>query len=78
MGSPHTNTIVITAEIQSGLVSKDDLITFRCSPVSSSMEPLKTEASVGGLQGQHTEWAPRTEMSFSQTPSYGSRTHRGP
>ncbi|GFU56871.1 hypothetical protein TNCV_2437501 [Trichonephila clavipes] len=29
--SPHTNTIVITAEIESGFVAKDDLVPFRCS-----------------------------------------------
>ncbi|GFV73064.1 uncharacterized protein TNCV_299011 [Trichonephila clavipes] len=31
MGSPNTNTIVITAEIESGFVSKDDLVPFRCT-----------------------------------------------
>ncbi|GFX81559.1 histone acetyltransferase p300 [Trichonephila clavipes] len=35
MGSPHTNTIVIIAEIESIFVAKDDLVPFRCSPVSS-------------------------------------------
>ncbi|GFW18743.1 hypothetical protein TNCV_1369971 [Trichonephila clavipes] len=50
-GSPHTNTIVITAEIESGFVTKDDLVPFRCSPVSSSAAPLLTEASMGGRQG---------------------------
>ncbi|GFY11114.1 hypothetical protein TNCV_4471001 [Trichonephila clavipes] len=34
-GSPHTNMIVITAEIESGFVTKDELVPFRCSPVSS-------------------------------------------
>ncbi|GFX73960.1 uncharacterized protein TNCV_2954451, partial [Trichonephila clavipes] len=52
--SPHTNTIVITAEIESGFVAKDDLVPFRCSPVSSCAAPLQTEASMGGRQGQHT------------------------
>ncbi|GFY19842.1 uncharacterized protein TNCV_2145351 [Trichonephila clavipes] len=31
----HTNTIVISAEIESGFVAKDDLVSFRGSPVSS-------------------------------------------
>ncbi|GFX52785.1 uncharacterized protein TNCV_3719751 [Trichonephila clavipes] len=30
-GCPHTNTIVITAEIESGFVAKDDLVPFRCT-----------------------------------------------
>ncbi|GFV12991.1 hypothetical protein TNCV_3175261 [Trichonephila clavipes] len=50
-GPPHTNTIVITAEIESGLVAKDDLIPFCCSLVSSCVAPLQTEAS---MSGQHT------------------------
>ncbi|GFW63641.1 hypothetical protein TNCV_4329291 [Trichonephila clavipes] len=40
--SPHTNTIVITAEIESGLVAKDDLVPFHCSAVSSCVAPLQT------------------------------------
>ncbi|GFW37624.1 uncharacterized protein TNCV_4028201 [Trichonephila clavipes] len=56
MGSPHTNTIAITAEIESGFVAKDDLLPFRCSSVSSYAAPLQTEASMGGHQGQHTFW----------------------
>ncbi|GFV24297.1 hypothetical protein TNCV_422871 [Trichonephila clavipes] len=32
--SPHENTIVITEEIESGFVAKDNLFPFRCSPVS--------------------------------------------
>ncbi|GFV63899.1 hypothetical protein TNCV_3787721 [Trichonephila clavipes] len=47
-GSPHTNTIVITAEIESGFVAKDDLVPFHCNPVSSCAAPLQTEASMGG------------------------------
>ncbi|GFV26759.1 uncharacterized protein TNCV_2098941 [Trichonephila clavipes] len=39
-GSPHTNTIVITAEIEYGFVGKDDLVPFRCSPVFSCVAPL--------------------------------------
>ncbi|GFV59719.1 hypothetical protein TNCV_1907901 [Trichonephila clavipes] len=51
-GSPHTNTIVITSEIESGFVAKDDLVPFRCSLVSLCVAPLQTEASMGGCQGQ--------------------------
>ncbi|GFS79702.1 uncharacterized protein TNCV_4241511 [Trichonephila clavipes] len=43
-GSPHTNSIVTTAEIESGFVDKDDLVPFRCTPVSSCVAPLQTEA----------------------------------
>ncbi|GFS78109.1 uncharacterized protein TNCV_4548951 [Trichonephila clavipes] len=53
-GSPHTNTIVITAEIESGFFAKDELVPFRCSPVSSCTASLQTEESMGGRQGQHT------------------------
>ncbi|GFU91730.1 uncharacterized protein TNCV_1795981 [Trichonephila clavipes] len=49
-GSPHTNTIVITAEIESGdfFVAKDDLVPFHCCAVSSCAVPLQTEASLYG------------------------------
>ncbi|GFW35881.1 hypothetical protein TNCV_1927121 [Trichonephila clavipes] len=46
-GFPHTNTILTTAEIESGLVAKDDLVPFRCSPVSLCAAPLQTETSMG-------------------------------
>ncbi|GFU87664.1 uncharacterized protein TNCV_2935861 [Trichonephila clavipes] len=49
--SLYTNTIVIPAEIESGFVAKDDLISFRCSPVSSCSAQLQTEVSMGGRQG---------------------------
>ncbi|GFY10155.1 hypothetical protein TNCV_360221 [Trichonephila clavipes] len=45
-GSPHTNTIVTTAEIESGFVAKDDLVLFRCSPAASCSAPFQTEASM--------------------------------
>ncbi|GFY01226.1 uncharacterized protein TNCV_5076931 [Trichonephila clavipes] len=48
------NTIVITAKIDSEFVAKDDLVPFRCSPVSSCVAPLQTGASMGRRQGQHT------------------------
>ncbi|GFX00169.1 hypothetical protein TNCV_296581 [Trichonephila clavipes] len=46
MGTPLTNTIVITAQIESGFVAKDDLAPFHFSPVSSCVAPLQTEASM--------------------------------
>ncbi|GFU36844.1 hypothetical protein TNCV_3727081 [Trichonephila clavipes] len=53
-GSPHTNnTIVITAEIVSVFIAKDDLVPFRCSPVTSCVAPLQIEASMSGCQRQH-------------------------
>ncbi|GFV97598.1 hypothetical protein TNCV_2041061 [Trichonephila clavipes] len=39
MGSPDMNTIVITAEIDSGFVAKEDLDPFRCRPVFSCVAP---------------------------------------
>ncbi|GFT89838.1 uncharacterized protein TNCV_1665801 [Trichonephila clavipes] len=53
-GSPHTNTIVITAQIESGFVAKDDQVPFRCSPVSSCVLPLQMVESMGGHQGEST------------------------
>ncbi|GFY08208.1 hypothetical protein TNCV_1356201 [Trichonephila clavipes] len=32
MGYPHTNTIVLTTEIESEFLAKDNLVSFRCSP----------------------------------------------
>ncbi|GFX85106.1 hypothetical protein TNCV_4979611 [Trichonephila clavipes] len=54
MGSPYTNTIVTTAEIESRFVAKDDLVPSHFSPVSSCAAPLQREALMGGRQGQHT------------------------
>ncbi|GFW66612.1 uncharacterized protein TNCV_1370451 [Trichonephila clavipes] len=51
--SPRGLTIVIAAEIESGFVAKDDLVPFRCSPVSSYTAPLQTEVSMRRRQGQH-------------------------
>ncbi|GFT30600.1 hypothetical protein TNCV_711471 [Trichonephila clavipes] len=76
-GSPHSITIVLTAEIESGFVTKDDLVSFCCNPVFSCAAPVHTEASMGGrCQRQHTR-SPQSQMSFSQAPSYGSIRHRG-
>ncbi|GFX43474.1 uncharacterized protein TNCV_4874941 [Trichonephila clavipes] len=50
-GPLHANTIVITAETKSRFVAKDNLVPFRCSPVSSCAAPLQTEASVEGVKG---------------------------
>ncbi|GFU31223.1 hypothetical protein TNCV_1742191 [Trichonephila clavipes] len=49
---PHTNKIVIIAEIESGFLAKDDLVPF--SSVSSCTAPYQTEALLGGRQEQHT------------------------
>ncbi|GFY11480.1 hypothetical protein TNCV_3183181 [Trichonephila clavipes] len=45
MGSPYANTIVTAAEIDSGFIAKNDLVPFRCSPVSSCAAPLQTGTS---------------------------------
>ncbi|GFU62261.1 hypothetical protein TNCV_4859721 [Trichonephila clavipes] len=50
----HTNTIAITADIKSGFVAIDDLVSFRCNPVSSCAVPLQTEALMVGREWQHT------------------------
>ncbi|GFS53896.1 hypothetical protein TNCV_3761361 [Trichonephila clavipes] len=52
--SPNMNTIVIIAKIVSRFVVKDDLVQFRCSPVSSCVVLLQTEALMRGRHGQHT------------------------
>ncbi|GFW93060.1 uncharacterized protein TNCV_3888011 [Trichonephila clavipes] len=49
-GFPHTNTIAITAEIESGFVTKEDRVSFRCSFLMRSTTPN------GGVDG----WASRT------------------
>ncbi|GFS67306.1 uncharacterized protein TNCV_2902841 [Trichonephila clavipes] len=43
--------VVITAEIESGFVAKDDLVPFRCNPVSSCATPHQTEASMMSVKG---------------------------
>ncbi|GFV82029.1 hypothetical protein TNCV_3152271 [Trichonephila clavipes] len=53
-GFRYTETIVITAEIESGYVAKDDQVPFRCSQASSCTAPLQTEAPMVGRLGQHT------------------------
>ncbi|GFV12704.1 hypothetical protein TNCV_1366741 [Trichonephila clavipes] len=40
-GSLHTNTIGITAEIETGFISKDDPVTFRCSQASRAWNHFK-------------------------------------
>ncbi|GFS85475.1 uncharacterized protein TNCV_2793541 [Trichonephila clavipes] len=52
MGSPQRNTIVITAEIESGFVAKDNLVPFRCSPVSSCAAPLQRRRRWVGVKGR--------------------------
>ncbi|GFX25416.1 uncharacterized protein TNCV_1424001 [Trichonephila clavipes] len=42
--------IAFTVEIESGFVAKDDLVSFRCSPVSSGAAPLQTEESRVGVK----------------------------
>ncbi|GFX51628.1 hypothetical protein TNCV_5013321 [Trichonephila clavipes] len=34
-GPPHTNTIVLTSQIECRFVAEGDLIPFRCSPIPS-------------------------------------------
>ncbi|GFV40514.1 hypothetical protein TNCV_2500411 [Trichonephila clavipes] len=43
MGSPHSYTIVITTQIESGFVSEDDLIPFACNLVPLSVPAFQTE-----------------------------------
>ncbi|GFU92416.1 putative transposable element [Trichonephila clavipes] len=56
--SPHTNTIVITAEIESRFVTKFDLVPYLCTSVSSCAAPLRTEASMGGCNGRRDPKCP--------------------
>ncbi|GFU41953.1 hypothetical protein TNCV_361011 [Trichonephila clavipes] len=61
----HTNTIVITAEIESGFVTKDDLAPFRCSPVSSCADTTLN----GGVDGLASRAAHRNGRRDPQCPS---------
>ncbi|GFW54325.1 uncharacterized protein TNCV_3702861 [Trichonephila clavipes] len=76
-GFPHTNTIVITAAIESGFVAKDDLVPFRCSPISSCacyQEVLKQKQIVKvANNGQMTV----DRSKFTQEGSTTSRTKVG-
>ncbi|GFV41204.1 hypothetical protein TNCV_2979581 [Trichonephila clavipes] len=49
MGPPHTNTIVLTAQIESKFITEDDLVPFRCSPIPLCATPLQTEAPGSGV-----------------------------
>ncbi|GFS79192.1 hypothetical protein TNCV_4408851 [Trichonephila clavipes] len=50
--SPHRNTNVITVEIDSGfVVAKDDLVPFRCSPVSRARHYSKRWRPCVGIKG---------------------------
>ncbi|GFV68621.1 uncharacterized protein TNCV_2274841 [Trichonephila clavipes] len=77
MGSPHANTIVITAEIESRFLANDDLVPFRCS----RFLVLGTTPN-GGVDG----WASRAARVMGAAipnvlqpgASYGSRRHRTP
>ncbi|GFT86425.1 hypothetical protein TNCV_3259271 [Trichonephila clavipes] len=46
MGPPHTNTIAVTAQIESRLVAEDHIVPFRCSPIPSCATPLQMKGSV--------------------------------
>ncbi|GFW09010.1 uncharacterized protein TNCV_3475561 [Trichonephila clavipes] len=71
--SPHTNTIVITAEIESGFITKDDLVPFRGSPVSSYAAPLQTEVS----RAAHVMGTAIPNV-LQPGASHSSRRHRDP
>ncbi|GFX51448.1 uncharacterized protein TNCV_3103811 [Trichonephila clavipes] len=50
-GSPHTNTFVITAVIESGFVAKDDMIQIHRSPVSRAQHHSKRRRRWVGVKG---------------------------
>ncbi|GFW12708.1 uncharacterized protein TNCV_3884181 [Trichonephila clavipes] len=50
-GSPHTNTIVITDEIESGFVAKTTWFHSSAVLISSNAAPLQKEESMGGVKG---------------------------
>ncbi|GFX44168.1 uncharacterized protein TNCV_4119641 [Trichonephila clavipes] len=52
-GSPHTKPIVITDDIESGFVAKDDLVPYPCSLVSSCAAPFQKEVSTGVSRAAH-------------------------
>ncbi|GFY18437.1 uncharacterized protein TNCV_2396651 [Trichonephila clavipes] len=43
--------VVISAQIESGFVAKDDLVPFYCSPISSCVAPLKRMRRWVGVKG---------------------------
>ncbi|GFU58493.1 hypothetical protein TNCV_697541 [Trichonephila clavipes] len=49
---PHTNTIVIAAQIKSRFIAEDDLVPFHCHAIPSCVTLLQTEATVGGCHWQ--------------------------
>ncbi|GFY14877.1 hypothetical protein TNCV_234271 [Trichonephila clavipes] len=48
-GPPHAKKFIINFKIGSRFVTKDDLVSFRCSPIPSGAAPLQTEMSVSGF-----------------------------
>ncbi|GFX39013.1 hypothetical protein TNCV_5055541 [Trichonephila clavipes] len=69
-GTPLTNTIVITAEMESGLVAGDDLVPFHRSRSQFRRERHNSKRR---RQGQHTQ----SQMSFSRAPPYVLLGKRG-
>ncbi|GFX15957.1 uncharacterized protein TNCV_522641 [Trichonephila clavipes] len=57
-GSPHTNTIVITAEIESRFVAKYDLFPFRCSPCFLVRGTTANGGVEGTCNGRHDPKCP--------------------
>ncbi|GFS98578.1 hypothetical protein TNCV_2987101 [Trichonephila clavipes] len=78
-GSPLTNTIVITAEIESGFVAKDDLIPFRCSLVSLCVAPLQTgmttDEGVHCMRAFLTMWRPSRRLVCKERSEPGLRVN---
>ncbi|GFU83784.1 uncharacterized protein TNCV_1694541 [Trichonephila clavipes] len=44
-GSPFTNTIVITAEVESGFVTKDDLVSLRSTTLNGDVDGWASRAA---------------------------------
>ncbi|GFW33894.1 hypothetical protein TNCV_3589791 [Trichonephila clavipes] len=56
MGPPHTNTIVIAAQIEFKFVAEDDMVPFRCSLIPLLATSLQTKTSM-----DRCHWRTRSE-----------------
>ncbi|GFV68286.1 hypothetical protein TNCV_1875681 [Trichonephila clavipes] len=76
------NTIIITAEIESGFVAKDDLVPFRCSPRSrhhSKRRSRWVDFKGSTRNGRHDPkcplaWLLRMVREVTGTPNEGGGT----
>ncbi|GFV64573.1 hypothetical protein TNCV_4965541 [Trichonephila clavipes] len=61
--SPHMNTIVITAHIESRFVAEDDLVLYRSSLIPSCATQLQMKSSSVGVIGSTRDGAAISDVS---------------